>query len=180
MYTPIAAGKQKQAVAFLMANAFVDSQNVSLRPDILARIQSSGSTDLVLRSQASLLSTLLSETRAKRLIDQESLYKGKQPVYTLVELMNDTRKGLWSELNMPQAVTIDTYRRNLQRQFVLGLGVRMNSTSSEVRPLARLTLMDTQTAIQSALPRVTDRATKAHLLDCKELIQEILYPNKNG
>ncbi len=175
VYTPIPASKQKQAMAFLMANAFVTPKNI-VRPDLLARLQSSGSTDLVLRSQVSLLNTLLSESRAKRMVDQEQIYKGKQSIYTLTEMMNDTRKGLWTELAAPEQVAIDAYRRGLQRQFVLGLGSRMNSTASEVRPLARLTLMDTQSAIRTALPKATDRATKAHLMDCDQLIQQILYP----
>lgn len=177
VYTPIPAAKQKEAMRFLMANGFVAPKNL-LRTDILSRIESSGVTDTVLRSQASLLFTLLSEDRAKRMVDQEQLYKGKQPIYTLAELMSDTRRGLWTELSAPQTVAIDAYRRNLQRQFVLGLGARMNTTASEMRPLARLTLMDTQAAIKAAMPRVTDRATKAHLMDCNQLIQETLYPNK--
>ncbi len=177
VYTPIPAAKQKQAVAFLMANAFNTPKNI-LRPEILARIESSGATDRVLQSQASLLLTLLSETRAKRMVDQEQLYKGKQPIYTLSELMSDTRRGIWSELATTQTVAIDAYRRGLQRQYVQALGARLTTSTSEMRPLARLTLMDTQAAIKVALPKTTDRATKAHLLDCNQMIQDMLYPNK--
>ncbi|MBC8136207.1 MAG: zinc-dependent metalloprotease [Fibrella sp.] len=177
VFTPIPAGKQKQAVAFLMANAFNTPKNI-LRPDILARIESSGATDRVLQSQLGLLIGLLSESRAKRMVDQELMYKGKQPIYTLTELMSDTRKGLWSELAAPQTVAIDAYRRGLQRQYVQALGTRMTTSTSEMRPLARLTLMDTQVAIKAALPKTTDRATKAHLLDCNQMIQQMLYPTK--
>jgi hypothetical protein len=165
VYTPIPANKQKQAVAFLMAHAFTTPKNI-LRPEVLARIESSGATDRVLGSQLGLLAGMLSETRAKRMVDQELMYKGKQPIYTLTEMMNDTRKGIWSELGTPETVAIDAYRRGLQRNYVQLLGARMTTSTSEIRPLARLTLMDTQAAIKAALPKTKDRATKAHLLDC--------------
>ncbi len=171
-YTP--AARQKAAVQFLNQHAFATPRTI-IRPDILSRIEPSGVSDRVLASQLQVLSGLMSEPRAKRLADQDAATAPGQPRYSLAQMMTDVQRGIWSELYTPQ-VAIDPYRRNLQRAYITLLTPRLTGGLSESRPVARGVLMETKTAIKTALLRATDPATKMHLVDCNQALQEALYP----
>jgi hypothetical protein len=47
---------------------------------------------------------------------------------------------------------------------------------ADARSLARLELRDLQTALGTALGRVTDRTTRAHMVDLQARIERILNP----
>ena len=173
VYTPLPAGRQREAVRFLLANCFTTPRDL-LRQDILGRIESSGAADRILQGQTSVLNTLLSETRARRLVEHGANGRG----YALIDLMDDLRRGIWSELS-EASVVIDPYRRNLQRAFVQTLGTRVSgvgASQSDVRPTARGTLIDVRSAIVSAIGKTQDRPTRLHLLDCHATINRILSP----
>ena len=173
-YTPVPAPRQKAAVAFLNRHAFRTPTNL-LRQDILGRLQASGALATVQNSQVSVLANVLSDSRLARMVETEAMYAGKMPVYTIGELMTDVRRGIWSELYAPQ-VTIDPFRRNLQRQFVGLLGGKLTTASTDVRPLSRKALMDTKVDIKAAMAKAKDPATKAHLEDLNQVLQQTLFP----
>lgn len=175
VYTPVPAAKQKEAVQFLLKNAFTTPRTL-LNPEITSRLEASGAIDRVLASQRSVLARLMDDARAKRMIEVEAMYRGKQPVYTLAEMMEDTRKGIFSELAAPDVV-IDPFRRNLQRSFLTLLGNRLQGDAqSDARAFARGALMDIKVAIRTALPKTKDRVTRLHLMDANQVIQDYLYP----
>lgn len=175
VYSPVPATQQKAAVQFLLKNAF-QTPTSYLRPEILSRLEGSGAIDRVLNSQRRTLALLMSDDRTKRMVEIEAQYRGKQPVYTLAEMADDVRKGIWSELARPN-IAIDPYRRNLQRSYVVLLGNKLSGDSqSDLRAIARGTLLDMKTAIKTALPKTTDRTTKLHLQDINQVIQDFLYP----
>ena len=68
--------------------------------------------------QTRTLRSLLSDRRMVRMIDNETLNGSK--AYTVLSLMYDLRRGIWSELYSKKS--IDTYRRNLQRNHISVLG----------------------------------------------------------
>jgi hypothetical protein len=177
VYESVPAADQKRAVQFLLDNAFATPTSL-LTPDILSRLEASGVTNRVLSNQAILLSRLLVDMRLVRMIDQEVLSKGKgKPIYTMAAMMEDVRHGIFSELGAPK-VTIDPIRRNLQRSYIGQISSRLTSSSSDVRPIARKCLMDTQAAVKAALPRATDASTRAHLVDLNQILQQTLYPGR--
>lgn len=191
VYTPVAPAKQREAVKFIVANALQTPKEL-IAPDILSRIEPSGAADRILSNQRNVLASLMSEARTRRMVDQEAAAPAGVKPYTVAEMMEDVRKGVWGELAQP-AVAIDPYRRNLQRAYIgllagklapastttlpgLPFTISTGGATSDVRPLARLSLMNTRASIQNALKRTTDPVTKAHLLDATALIDQALDP----
>jgi hypothetical protein len=173
-YTPVPAARQKAAVQFLVKNAFQTPTSL-LRQDILGRIEPVGSMNRVQNSQVSVLANLLSDSRTSRLIEIEAMHGKNGPVYSLAEMMDDIRKGIWSELSAPQ-VTIDPFRRNLQRAYITLVGTKLTGTATDVRPISRKALMDTKVAVKNAIERAKDPVTRAHLEDCNQILQQTLFP----
>ena len=175
-YKPVPAAKQKEAVQFLIANAFT-TPTALLNPAVLNKIEPSGAGTRVLQSQVVLAAQLLSEDRAVRLVDIARQYQGKVPVYTLSNLFEDVRRGMWYELAYP-TVKIDPYRRNLQRAYIGLLASKLNSSNGDSRPLSRMTLTDSLTTIRGVLAanKAADRETKVHLMDVAQIIEQALKP----
>lgn len=177
-YIPVPAEKQRAALAFLVANAFQTPKSL-IRPDILSRIQESGVSSQILSSQVSLLNRLLSDSKATRMVEMEALY-GAKATYPLPEMMSDLTRGIFGELYLKTAapLTIDLYRRNLQRAYISLLGTKLAATANaDTRPLARGSLMDIKAALNASLTRAQDRVTKLHLMDCVAAIDQLLDPD---
>ena len=62
------------------------------------------------------------------MIENETI-NGKDS-YTLLSMMQDLRKGLWSELRTGKS--IDTYRRNLQRAYLDRMEFLMTKKQSQI------------------------------------------------
>jgi hypothetical protein len=113
------------------------------------------------------------------------------------ELRADVRNGVWGELNSPK-VTIDAYRRNLQRAFLDIANNKLNATaqaapqglprgfaalfisSGDEKAFYRSELRSISTSANAALARTTDRATRVHLESVRDQISNILDPEKSG
>ena len=76
-----------------------------------------GKVDRIVQVQSRILTQIMSEDRAKRMIDIEARAEGKGDVYSLSEMLEDVRSGIWTEL-VDRRSTIDPYRRSLQRTYV--------------------------------------------------------------
>lgn len=188
LFTPIPAARQRAAVQFLLQHGFTTPADL-LRPDILNRISPSGIMDRVLSDQQRLLGRLTGSDRLQRMADWEARRSGKG-IYGPLAFLDDLRGGIWSELSMPApahgtgggtGVVIDPYRRNLQSAYISILGAKLApdaGTPSAVRAVVRGNLMDTKASISAALGKTTDRATRLHLIDCNETLQQILYPHR--
>ena len=195
VWNPVPAAKQKEAVQFLITNSFQTPTSL-LRPDILGRIGVEGVRARILSGQRSIMGRMLAASRTKRMADLEAEYGGKMPVYTLAEMMEDVRRGVWSELSQKQVV-IDPFRRELQRTYVEAVAEKLSDpapvalppgvpaalaalarpqSQTELRPSARAALVATKASIKNALVRTTDTATRLHLLDMEQVLQNALYP----
>jgi hypothetical protein len=166
---------QAAAVKFLNEYAFA-TPKMFVRPEILRRIGPTGVVDQVRTSQQRVLASLLNATRFSRLVEQEALDGVK--AYKPTEFMSDVRKGVWSELASPK-VTIDIFRRNLQRSYLSLLNDRLNGrqpATDEARSVIRGELRDLDATLKLALPRAGDRATRLHLQDARDEIAHILDP----
>jgi hypothetical protein len=92
--------------------------------------------------------------------------------------MADLRRGIWSELE-GGPVRIDVYRRNLQNSYIDLLSNKLNgrpAVTDDYRALIKAELRDLNTALGAAMPRATDRQTRAHLADARDQIAKALDP----
>jgi hypothetical protein len=167
--------RQAAAVRFLNENAFA-TPTWAVKPEILRRIEPSGVLARVNGVQERILNSLLSNARFDRLVEQEAL--DGAAAYKPAELLSDMRRGIWSELE-GGPVRIDVYRRNLQNSYIDLLSNKLNvrpSVTDDYRALIKLELRDLSTAIAAAMPRATDRQTRAHLADARDQIAKALDP----
>lgn len=186
-FTPLERERQKEAMAYLAATAF-QVPDMFLNEDILRRIENQGVVERFRSSQTGVLNSLFSQARLNRLIEFEALATDPRTVYTLADLMEDLRTGVWGELSAAQ-VRINPYRRNLQRAHLQAAHGRINPTESElnrpnnpapqpwasdVRALLRVELEDLGDLVDRAIPRAADVQTRVHLRDVRTEITRIL------
>ncbi len=182
--------KQKRAVAFLNKELFATPVWL-MDNDIITKIGDFGALERIRAVQVTTLNGVLEWGRLGRMIENEAL-NGKK-AYTMTELFDDLRSGIWSELSTGKA--IDVHRRSLQRahierlselltgneptipaQFRNRVGPQINASQSDIRPMARGELKMLQRQISAAVPRTSDRLSKLHLEDALERIKMILDP----
>ena len=175
-FVPVPKAKQLEAVQFLLANAF-ETPTFLVKPDVLRRIQAVGVVNRVRTAQNTVMNSLMQPARLDRLVEQTAL--DPAGAYSPVQFLGDVRKGVWSELATP-AKPIDTFRRNTQRVYLDTIDNRLNgtaATSDEVRALLKGELHALDGQIRTALPGVTDTATRRHLEDARDQIAAILDPH---
>lgn len=184
VYEFVAKDKQKESMTWLMENTFA-TPNWVLDRDILDRIEGAGSVERLRNAQVNTLNQILDPARLARIFENESI--NSDNAYTAVEVMNDLRTGIWSELRT--GADIDIYRRNLQRAYIERMeylmteepegrfGAGVDVSQSDIRPLVRAELKTLRTSIRSGIPRTSDRLSRYHLEDAVERIDMILDPN---
>jgi len=183
--------RQAAAVAFLDENAFA-TPKWALDKDILRRIEPLGAISRVANAQRSVLSNLLSSPRFARLIEQQAL--DGQAAYSPSDFLAAVRRGVWHEVEEPH-VSIDAYRRQLQRNFLelanakinaspitlpaglpAGFPVAFFASSGDEKPFYREELRLLSRSIEGALAKSADRETRAHLIGARDQIARILDP----
>jgi hypothetical protein len=174
-FTIVPRDKQVAAVRFLNDNAFA-TPTWALKPEILRRIEASGTITRVNAAQGRVLNSLMSNARFDRLVEQEAI--DGAAAYRPGDFMVDVRKGIWREIE-GGPVHIDVYRRNLQNSYIDLLSQKLNgrpAVDDEYRSMIRAELRDLSAAIGAASPRAADRETRAHLADARDQIAKALDP----
>jgi hypothetical protein len=168
-FFPIDPAKQREAVAFLNDHAF-RTPMMFLEADILGRIEASGAAERVLQAQSSVLRTLISAGRIKRM--SELMQADSDDAYSPASMLADVSAGVWSELST-NAPAVDLYRRNLQRAHVDRLANTMESgdSASDAPALARGELVDLLGKIRAGLEDQPDVTTTRHLSDVAARIE---------
>ncbi|NNF14790.1 MAG: zinc-dependent metalloprotease [Gemmatimonadetes bacterium] len=185
VYAPVSGDDQRRAVRFLNEQVFdgVDWLNDS---EVLYRTEGTGAVARIQQLQARALNNLLDPERMVRVTEAGLVDEG---AYPLMELFDDLREGIWSELDGDEA--IGAYRRSLQRVYLERMAVLMTHAEpgegvgevleedevetlmrSDVRPLARGQLEAIQEAAEDAAP--ADAMTRYHLADVVARIDAIL------
>jgi hypothetical protein len=126
-----------------------------------------------------------------RLIEWNSRVDGD--TYTTFEMMDDLRNAIWSELDSNSEVNV--YRRNLQRayvermeylmteepsvppQFAQYFDINVDVSQSDIRPIVRDQLQQLLQEVKRSQGQVNDRATRVHLADVEQRIQNVLNPD---
>jgi hypothetical protein len=196
IHSAVPRARQAEAVQFLAANVF-KTPDYFLDPEILRRIEPSGIVERMRTAQTTFLRNLFDDSRLSRLADQGATATAAAPAYTIADLVGDTRRAVFSELAGPR-VAVDAYRRNLQRGFVDLMDTKLNPPPAPVRTgpagpvppgfrppppmpgdaraLIRAELKDLDTALRLALPKASDRVTRAHIEDLRVRIDRALNP----
>lgn len=188
-FTPVEKARQREAVRYLNQTAF-QVPRMFLEPSLLRRIENEGAVERFRTRQAGVLNQLLAENRLKRLAEYEALAARPADAYTIGDLMTDLRAGIWGELSQG-AVSVNVYRRNLQRAFLAAADTRLNPSEaalarpqnpapnpafSDVRAALRAALQDIDQLAAQALPKAGDAMTRLHLRDVRTEIRRILEP----
>ena len=179
VYHPLAADKQREAVRFLLDHAFTTPETM-VDPEITLRLESNGAADRVVRGQKRILQALINESRVKRMAEHAA-WAPENP-YLATELMSDLRHGIWSEL-FQSPVTVDLYRRNLQRAHVDVLVERLGEAEipdSDLPGLSRSELEAIRWAARTGAERAGDDITRVHLQDLEARIRQALNPLLEG
>jgi hypothetical protein len=199
-YIPQPAAKQREAVRFLNENAFT-TPTYFLRDDILRRIEVEGALQRINTAQTSVLNALLNDRRLERVVEFAALARNPADAYPLSALLEDLRSGLFSELTA-QSVTIDPFRRELQRSYIGIVRTKINPpapaagttapaggrgggagparATSDVRALFRSELRALDGELERAIPRAANREVRAHLEDLRDEIKTILEGRQPG
>ncbi len=114
-----------------------------------------------------------------------------------IDFLADVRGGVFKELGAP-SVTIDAYRRNLQRAYLDIVNNKLNTppaaapqglppgfgalfiSSGDERSFYRAELRSLNASASAALAKSKDKATRAHLEAVRDQIAKILNPNFAG
>ncbi len=176
-FETVSRNRQERAMEYLNRQVFQTPEWL-LDQDILARFQGSGVVDLVRNRQAQGLGQVLNVARMKRLVEQEAL-EGDD-AYTLGEMLDDLRSGVWSEVASGRPT--DAYRRNLQRAYVDQLKALMDDEEamrSDVAPFVRGQLVALRGELVAA-GDMSHRATHLHVQDVIARIDRALDPKASG
>ena len=191
VYEPTPRAIQEEAIAFLNKQLF-ETPTWLLDKNILNKISGPVTTEMVSNVQVNILNGLLSGGRLTRMSITAARFSG-QNIYTPEQMMDDVKKGVWSELTTQKP--IDVYRRNLQKAYVEALigiispaggpSVSGNSPqlaamsfnkNSDAISIARGQLAELKTQVAAAVPGARDKITKYHLQDMVIRINKALDP----
>ncbi len=151
--------------------------------------------DPVASIQANVINNLFSAGRLNRLAINSTRF-GAANTYQPDELLDDVKKGVWSELASKKPV--DSYRRNLQKLYTddlinilnpppapsiqglpAALAALLAGTSvkdTDIPSIVRAHLTALRNDILAAIPGTTDKLSRYHLLDVSERIRRALDP----
>jgi len=193
VYTPTPVTMQKSAMNFLQTQLFTTPKWI-LDNTILNKISSPIANERLQSIQTNVLKSLLEKGRLYRLITSTTRYGNA--TYSLHDMMEDTRKGIFAELTSKKAT--DVYRRNLQKAYVAQLediihpdaganaaaaaaasfrmGPSVDVENTDVVSEAKAQLKKLASNIQANKGGFTDANTVNHFDDLQDRIKHILDP----
>ncbi len=182
--------KQKEAMQFLQTQLFTTPK--WLIDNTISDYTGDNKLAVISNLQSSVINRLVSATIFNKLFRFEAQDPAK--AYTATEMLTELRKGIWSELVTKKP--IDIYRRNLQKthleslirivnpetstpsiQVSFGAPVAsVNTKTTDAISIVKAQLRLMQSEIRAALPLYKDAASRAHLMDVQDRINEALNP----
>jgi Met-zincin/Domain of unknown function (DUF5117) len=190
VYEMVSKQKQQEAVNFLNKQLFTTPAWL-INKNIYSRTGLSGLT-VIGNIQDNVLNRILSYHTFDKLIEGEASMGNK--AFQVTELLNDLKKGIWSEL--PGRKPIDVYRRNLQKSYInilagilnpgssttqisssISFTLIANNDKSDATSVVRAHLTALKTEVTAAAAGTADLMSKYHLLDVAKRI-DIILDNK--
>ncbi|APG61092.1 zinc-dependent metalloprotease [Christiangramia salexigens] len=191
VYFHVEAEKQERAMDFLQNELFKTPEWL-INQEIFNKIEFDGNIERIRNMQQRTLNNILDFGRMARLMENEEV--NAKEAYSLLDMMSDLRKGIWSEAYSGKK--IDRYRRNLQRAYIERMEYLMSNeqeeiparyrrwvtrsnidvAQSDIRPVVRGELKNLERQIKNSLYRSGDTLTRYHLQDVLKRIDLILNP----
>ncbi len=195
LLAPVPAHQQRLALDMVL-NEFLRSAAFKFDPALLGRIgldhlermgpgRSSG-VDFSIPQQVgnlqkAALDALMADALAGRLADAESHAVDTRTLLSFTEVQDKLSAAVWSELKAGPVISVDSLRRNLQREHIKRLAAGLvrpaPATTADVRSVHRHTAVRLQSQLQAALASKTGNPTglvRAHLEDCLATLSEAL------
>ncbi|SEA63694.1 zinc-dependent metalloprotease [Pedobacter hartonius] len=163
--------KQKRAMVFLQQQLFTTPY--WLMDNKLFSVSQATFTP-VTTTQKIVLSSLLNSEHISLLLSEEKSYPGKS--YTVVEMLNDLHKGIFSELIVNKPVTV--YRRELQKTYVdsiINLLGNKTGIYTDALSVAKAHARMLKTELKKASHGSTGM-TRDHFIDLSERLDLALQP----
>ncbi len=172
---------------FLNDNAFA-TPTWLLDESITRTFEAAGSIDRVSNAQVGILASLVANDRMLRMIELDAMPAAGER-YTVPQMLADLRGGIWSEAATGKAT--DAWRRRLQRVYLEAMGAKVNYATpnlppgfgalsarqvADLRGIIRAELRDLDRQLAAAIPRTSDRMTRAHFEDARIEIKQLLDP----
>jgi hypothetical protein len=194
VYTPLSRARQQEAMRFLNENVFA-TPTYLIQPAIARRIEASGMITRITNAQARILGSVLQDAKLNRLLENEALAPSRTDAYSLASMLDDLRRGVWSELAQSRP-SIDPYRRTLQNEFLAQINRKLNPPVvtapvvnfpgftppapllGDARNELRGELVSLRSDVRRAISRTADRETQLHLEGVDHEIGQILDPRK--
>ena len=190
VYTHVNKDYQKKCVQFLNTQLF-QTPKWMIDYEISNKIESTGITDRIRKTQVNNLNKLLDFARLARMIENETINKD---VYSIIEMISDLQNGIFSELKNNSKISV--YRRSLQKAYLERLDylinskegqfnfmdkyslkrTRVNIEQSDIISVCRGKLKELEVLIKKKLPFYKDANSKYHLKDALYRIDNILNP----
>jgi hypothetical protein len=189
VWTPVSKTRQRDAVRFLNDEVFATPQYL-IETGVLRRFESDGNINRLTSAQGRALNALLSNQKLQRMVEMEATASNKSQAYTVGEMLTDLRRGLWSEIYSGKP--IDAYRRRLQAVYLEQMATKIRppaaaannplaallgvggGNSRDFRPLVKDEMRVLDRELASAISRTSDRTSRAHLMDARDQIKEML------
>ncbi len=185
VYDPVPADYQKEAMAFMNEHVFT-TPDWLLDQEILRRIEHNGALSRIKGLQSSLMRGILNPGVLSRLSEQNEL--NPESSYDMYEMLQDLRRGIWSEVYASGTQNIDAFRRNLQREYISQVKVHFDNDEvsggwrspdidvkdSDMRPALRYEMKQLRTQVERRITSRLNSETRSHLEDILERIDEIL------
>ncbi|CAN5568913.1 zinc-dependent metalloprotease [soil metagenome] len=193
VYEPTPKALQKDAISFLQKQLF-ETPMWLLDKNILNKISNPTSSEMVGNIQINILNSLFRPSRLNIMAISSNRF-GVANTYQVDEMMDDVKKGVWSEIASKKP--IDNMRRNLQKayaealisilnpapaQSISGLPASfaalfsINVRNTDIPSIVRAHLIALRSDIVAAIPGTTDKLSKYHLQDVAERIKKALDP----
>ena len=186
VYTHVDKTHQKSCLTFLNQNLF-ETPYWMINKEILNKIEYAGTTERIRSLQSSYLNRILDFGRMARMIENEALNGSKS--YSLNEMMDDLKDGIWSELE--KGKSIDVYRRNLQRSYISRLAFIMKNDQesrpgwedyitnvkvnvSDIRSVTMGSLTELKKDLKKSIKKYSDKASKSHINYCISMIDKAM------
>jgi hypothetical protein len=192
VYTPVTKAHQKNALRFINKELF-ETPTWLIDKNIANKTQFSGTGERIRTLQVRTLNRILKPGRMVRLVENETMNYSK--AYTLLEMMNDLRRGVWRELYSANKA-VDPYKRNLQRAYLDRMDFLLNKAKnqrgtnnggyfkqtavninqSDIKPVVRGELKRLKRDLKRNIGVAKNTITRYHFQDAVDRIDQILDP----
>lgn len=201
---PVEAEKQREALQFVVQNAFYD-EAFGLTPELLRHMTTESWMDpgnrleepnwpvhdRILGLQASIMTAIMNPTTLSRVYDNEFIVAPDEDALTLHEVMTTVTDSVWEELGgdvskrfSVREPMISSIRRNLQAEHIDRLidlsmpGGMFGAAARPISNLSRMTLKDLHEEIGGVLDGGSanriDPYSRAHLMEISQKIEKAL------